>query len=162
MKRDVAVRIPVLAAVLGAALVAGACSSSDDIVIADFAGTWDATSYRVTSKADPAMAMDPILLGGTMTATVAADGAFTGSAVLPDPATMQPVAIPLAGNFILVDQESLTIDFVPDIPPFFTDETLAFRLSGDTLTLEDDDTGFDWDGDGIDDPSTLFAELRRR
>ena len=130
--------------------------------IADFAGTWVAALFQITSAENALLSFDLIGLGGAMTATVAADGSFTGSATVLDLTTFAPITFPLAGQFVLVDQTTLTIDFIPEIPPFFTDETMAFTLAGNTLNLSDDQTTFDFDDDGIEDPATFNGILNRQ
>lgn len=163
MRRFPRVVLSGIALCCAAALATASCSSSDDdITLADFAGVWDAVSYQVTSKDNPALSVDVIALGGSMVTTVDVDGRLVGTANIPDPSTGGMLTFPFAGAFILVDQETLIIDFQPDIPPYFTDETVHFDLSGDTLVLESPETGFDWDADGVPDPSTFRGEMRRR
>ena len=162
MRRFRKVVLPGLVLFVAVALFGAGCTSSDsDITIADFAGVWDAASYLVKSKDDPAMSMDPIALGGSMTATIDTGGRLTGTASIPDPARGM-LTFPFAGQLTLIDQGTISIDFQPDIPPLLTDDTARFSLSGSTLVLENDNTTFDWDSDGTPDPSTFRIELRRR
>lgn len=153
---------PHLALGIAAAVLVGGCKGSDDdVTLADFAGVWDAISYRVTSKANPAMTMDPIAVGGSMIATIDTEGRVTGTATMPDPAAGL-VTLSWTAQITLLDQETIAIDFQPDIPPLLVDDTATFDLSGDTLVLENDDSTFDWDGDGTPEPSSFRIELRRR
>lgn len=133
------------------------------LTIADFAGTWAAALFRLTSVENTLNAFELIALGGSLTVTVAADGTFTGSATGIDLTAVPPTmtTIPLSGQFVLVDQTTLTIDFIPEVPPFFTDETMTFTLEGNTLALHDDATTFDFDGNGTEDPAIFDGILNR-
>ena len=158
----------VMAALVSVGLMVAGCEDDDDggdggapVVQADLAGTWTATQFQVTSADNPLLSLDLIALGGSLTVTVDTDGNFTGQAAVLDPATFQTVTVPLAGRFMLVDQDMLTIDFDPDIPPFFTDDTMDFSLEDGTIHLYDDTTDFDFDGDGNGESAIFEGELVR-
>ncbi len=129
----------------------------DLIVIADLAGAWDCTQFLATSTENPQVQFELIAAGGSLAVTVDVHGAFTGLASFPDPDTGQVFEVPIAGTFSLVSQTRLTIDFALEIPPFLEDETLDFTLTGNTMTLHNEVTTFDFDFDGVDDPAEFDA-----
>ncbi len=129
----------------------------DPIVIADLAGTWDCTQFLATSTENPQVQFELISMGGALTVAVDVHGAFTGLASFPDPDTGQVFEVPIAGTFSLASQTRLTIDFAQEIPPLLEDETLDFTLNGNTMTLHNEVTTFDFDFDGVDDPAEFDA-----
>ena len=133
----------------------------DLIVIADLAGAWDCTQFLATSTDDPNVQFELISMGGSLAVAVDVHGAFTGLASFPDPDTGQVFEVPIAGTFSLASQTRLTIDFAQEFPPFLEDETLDFTLTGNTMTLHDEVTTFDFDFDGQDDPASFDAILVR-
>lgn len=145
------------------------CSGDDDgngtdpdpIVIADLAGTWTCTQFLATSTDDPQVQFELIALGGALTVTVAPDGSFVGEASFPDPDTGQLIVVPFGGAMDLTSQTLLVMDFLVEIPPFLEDGTSEFTLVGNTMTLHQEVTTFDFDFDGVDDPATFDATLVR-
>ena len=73
------------------ALAAG-CGGDDEISVGDFEGTWDATSFTVTSNDNPAISLDAVAAGATMRGVVDDSGNLTGQLQLPEalggPATL--------------------------------------------------------------------------
>lgn len=134
---------------------------ADPIVIADLAGTWTCTQFLAASTVDPQVQFELISLGGSLTVTVEPDGSFVGQGSFPDPDTGIPVVVPFAGEFDLASQTLLVMDFVVDISPFLEDGTSEFTLVGNTLTLHQEVSTFDFDFDGVDDPATFDAILVR-
>ncbi len=115
-----------------------------DVVVADFEGSWEAASFVVTSQDDPAVTLDVIALGVALAAGADADGNVTGQAELPE-ALGGPLTLDFAGVFDVVDQETMTVSFDPDIPPLLTSFTGPFTFDGQTLTIVDENTVFDFD-----------------
>jgi hypothetical protein len=66
------------------------------------------------------------------------------------------------GTFTLIGQDSLTINFIPEIPPFLTETRAEFTLNGNTLTLIDRDEAFDLDQNGDDEAVIFEGTLVRR
>ena len=155
---------------LSALLVAAglsSCSSDDpvepdEIVIADLAGTWNCTQFLAVSTVDPQVQFELIAMGGTLVVTVAPDGSFVGNASFPDPDTGLPVAVPFAGTFNLASQTVVVAGFVVEIPPFLEDGSFDFTLTGNTMTLHQEVTTFDFDFDGVDDPAEFDATFVRQ
>ena len=143
------------------------CSSDDfiepdEIVIADLAGTWTCTQVLAVSTVDPQVQFELIALGGALSVTVAPDGTFVGEASFPDPDTGLPVAVPFAGTFNLASQTVVVAGFVVEIPPFLEDGSFDFTLIGNTMTLHQEVTTFDFDFDGVDDPAEFDATFVRQ
>lgn len=65
------------------------------ITIADLAGSWNATSYKPTSASDPQVVFELITAGGSLTATVQANGDFAGEVSVPGPDSGQTLTLPL-------------------------------------------------------------------
>ena len=145
------------------------CSSDDEdnatdpdpIVIADLAGAWDCTQFLAVSTDDPQTQFELITLGGSLTVTVQPDGSFVGEASIPDPQTGIPLVVPFGGTFALVSQTVLSMQFAVEIPPFLENGTAEFTLVGNTMTLHQEVTTFDFDFDGADDPATFDATFVR-
>ena len=143
------------------------CSSDDpvepdEIVIADLAGTWNCTQFLAVSTVDPQVQFELISMGGSLVVNVAPDGSFVGNASFPDPDTGMPVAVPFAGTFNLASQTVVVAGFVVEIPPFLEDGSFIFTLIGNTMTLHQEVTTFDFDFDGVDDPAEFDATFVRQ
>jgi hypothetical protein len=136
-------------------------SGPDLLTLADFEGSWEATTYRLTHVQIPAITLEVISLGVTLEMDADDSGAFTGSAVIPAALAGQDLDLDFGGTFSLVGQDSLVIDFIPEYPPFLTQTRAAFQLAGNVLTLTDQDTTFDFDGDGTDEAAIFEGTLRR-
>ena len=139
-------------ALLPAVLFAG-CSDDDGsepdlITIADFAGSWETLTYRVTNSAIPAISLEIISLGAAMEWEADESGHFTGSAFIPAALAGQDLDLDVGGTFSLISQDSVVINFVPEIPPFLTETRAEFELTGNLLSFKDENSTFDFDGDG--------------
>jgi len=156
-----------VASVLLFAAGLSSCSSDDfiepeEIVIADLAGTWTCTQFLAVSTVDPQIQFELISMGGALSVTVAPDGSFVGNASFPDPDTGLPVAVPFAGTFDLASQTVLLMGFVVEIPPFLENGSYEFTLNGNTLTLHEEVSDFDFDFDGVADPAEFDATFVRQ
>lgn len=129
----------------------GATASSAaaaEISLSDFEGTWEGASYTVTSVDDPALTVDLVAAGATLTGVTDTSGNLTGQLVLPE-SLGGPMTFDFTASIVIVDEDTLTATFVPEIPPLLTSFTGPFTLDGDTLTLTDEDAAFDFaDGNG--------------
>ena len=114
------------------------------VVVADFEGAWEAASFVVTSQDDPSVTLDVIALGVVLNADADVDGNITGQAEVPE-AFGGPLTLDFTATFEVVDQESMAVAFVPNIPPLLTSFTGPFTFDGQTLTITDEYAVFDFD-----------------
>jgi hypothetical protein len=120
--------------------------AADEVEVSDFEGSWEATSYAITSQADPSVTIDVIAAGAVMTAEADAEGGLTGEVDVPE-ALGGPLTLDFAATLVVVDQATMTVTFDPEIPPLLTNMTGPFVFDEPTVTLQDEDTVFDF-GDG--------------
>lgn len=120
--------------------------AADEIEVSDFEGSWEASSYELTSQDDPSVTIDIIAAGAVLTAQTGSTGDLIGQVEIPE-ALGGPLTLDFAATFVLVDQETMTVTFDPEIPPLLTDFTGPFGLDETTMTLQDNDAVFDF-GDG--------------
>lgn len=120
--------------------------AADEIEVSDFEGSWEASSYELTSQDDPSVTIDIIAAGAVLTARTGSTGDLIGQVEIPE-ALGGPLTLDFAATFVLVDQETMTVTFDPEIPPLLTDFTGPFGLDETTMTLQDNDAVFDF-GDG--------------
>lgn len=132
----------------------------DMLTLADFQGSWDAMQYTVASSDTPQISLDLIALGGSFTIDADDQGNFTGEAEIPE-AVGGPVTLQYQGNFNLVTQDSMEVVFNPEIPPFLTSFVGAFELVADTMFISDNNTTFDFDQDGTEDPAIFEGTMVR-
>ena len=141
-----------VAPLLAVTVVAG-CGDSNgpgtEATINALAGTWNATSLVFTNNANSSETFDLIADGGSFSITFTAAGGFSGSS------TFEGDTDTFSGTFE-VQGSNLIISETGESGP----ETIAFTLSGNTLTLTLDDE-FDFDDDGFDEPATLTITLQR-
>ncbi len=132
-----------IAPLLAATFVAGCGHSTPEKVAEALAGTWNATSVVFTNKANSSETFDLVAAGGSANVTFTAAGEFSGSFT------------DLGGTFV-VEGTNLIITNTGESEP----ETVAFTLSGNTLTLTVDDE-FDFDDDGVDESATLIIVFQK-
>ena len=146
-----------------------ACSSDDGDVMSDegpsfsisqLQGTWEATSLVFTFSGsgpvpDPS-SYDVIADGGSATLVVQSNGRFTLT-VRPAGASTES----FSGRMYFEEGEFFAIQFDDDPPddPTYFGET----LSGNTFTLNGgpDTAEWDFDGDGEDEPASVFLRFER-
>ncbi len=113
-------------AVTGALLLGAACSHDDDAptapTTATVAGTYNATRFVVTS---PLGAEDVLQEGGTVTATLVADGTLSGHVTVPS----QSVDEDFAGRWKLQNGQVE----IEDVPSDTFVEDISFKPVGKTL-----------------------------
>lgn len=147
-----------------------ACSSDDDddvmadtgpsFSISELQGTWNATSVTFSFSGQGAVPepsfYDVIAEGGSATLVVQSNGRFT--------LTVTPAGLDaesFSGRMYFEDGEFFAIQFDDDPPndPTYFGET----LSGDTFTLNGgpDTAEWDFDGDGQDEPASVFLRFER-
>ena len=133
-----------IAPLLAVTFVAGCGDSTPEEVAEALAGTWNATSVVFTNKANSSETFDLLAGGGSVNITFTAAGGFSGSFT------------DLGGTFV-VQGTNLIIPNTGESDP----DTVAFTLSGNTLTLTVDDDEFDFDDDGVDESASLAIVLQR-
>lgn len=124
-----------------------ACGSSTDITVENLEGVWDATVYVFTNQANTSETVDIVAVDqASMVLTVQANG--TTSSVFDDG---QGGTSSDSGTFT-AEGDMLTLGGI----------TFQASLSGDRLTLTNDDAQFDFDDNGSDEPATARITLQRR
>ena len=103
---------------------------------------------------------DLIAVGGAFTWTADVNGNFTGEVVIPEIAGGS-LTLQFQGTYALLTQDTLQVNFNPDIPPLLTSGPVGFDLSGNTATITDDDESFDFDDDGTPEPARVEGILVR-
>ncbi|MFO8175588.1 MAG: hypothetical protein R6T96_14975, partial [Longimicrobiales bacterium] len=73
-----------------------------------------------------------------------------------------PLDRQVQGTFSLLSQDSVVISFIPEIPPFLTQTRAEFQLMGDMLSFVDEDSEFDFDGDGGQEEAVFEGTFQRR
>ncbi|GBD32291.1 hypothetical protein HRbin33_01255 [bacterium HR33] len=135
-----------VAAFLGAAaILAAACGETTGITIADLVGTWNATKLEFTNKSNPLQKVDVVPLGARLTIVVEPSGRAISTFSFQDFSDVDTSQIVIRGDTLLVD-----------------DRRLLFTLSGNTLTITDNNESFDFNQDGAEEPATLLAVLLRQ
>lgn len=119
---------------------------SDDIVIADFEGSWDASQFEYEDDTGdaPGFGIDAITdAGGSVTLDVEANGDFTGMIDIPG---LTPQALPIGGTVSLVSQTEIFLDFNATTESYglFGDFNATFTLVGDQLVFVNPSTTFDF------------------
>ncbi len=141
--------------VLAAALVVGCNDSTDpgNVSENDLVGVWTATQFLFTSTADPTVAVDRISQGGWFTLTFNADGTYSEAGEFPG----NPTKVENGSGTYVIQGTNLIL--TEDGEP--VSSTVAFVLSGNTLTLNITDESFDFDDDGVEEAATLEMVLTR-
>jgi len=137
-----------------AAVLALGCSEStspeDDITIGDLAGTWVAQSFVYTAVGNPAQQYDLVADGGgSMTMVIAADGAFTGTTIVPDVMTRE-----YTGTFTVANT-TLTQDFDEEGIPTLTWTITSFN--DDSMTISGAQGPWDFSDDEVFNPVTTAS-----
>ena len=127
-----------------AATVAAGCGDSTGVEIQDLVGTWQAQSYTFTDQAGGSANL-VVTQGASYTLTVTEGG--TASTLFDNGVGSTSSN---SGN-LSSDGQTLTI----------TGDVFAATRDGNSLTLVDTSSEYDFDGDGSDDPATLTIVLSR-
>ena len=137
-----------IAPLLAVTFVAGCGDSTPEEVAEALAGTWNATSVVFTNKANSSETFDPLAGGGIgEITTFTAAGGFRRSSA----------GAPVGGGTFVVQGTNLIFTNTGESDP----HTVAFTLSGNTLTLTVDDVEFDFDDDGVDESASVTIVLQR-
>jgi len=136
------------------AIVAIECSDSgpEQVTVADLAGTWSATQFRITDESGVIPSFDIKQLLGSLTITVTSNGSFTGTFK----ATGLSDEVPVAGSISILGT-SLTITFTQGLDQPISGE---FVLNGDDLTITGSGLTVEFEGETID-SATVILVMRR-
>ena len=136
------------------AIVAIECSDSgpEQVTVADLAGTWSATQFRITDESGVIPSFDIKQLLGSLTITVTSNGSFTGTFK----ATGLSDEVPVAGSIAILGT-SLTITFTQGLDQPISGE---FVLNGDDLTITGSGLTVEFEGETID-SATVILVMRR-
>ena len=136
------------------AIVAIECSDSgpEQVTVADLAGTWSATQFRITDESGVVPSFDIKQLLGSLTITVTSNGSFTGTFK----ATGLSDEVPVAGSISILGT-SLTITFTQGLDQPISGE---FVLNGDDLTITGSGLTVEFEGETID-SATVILVMRR-
>ena len=124
--------------------------------LADLVGTWDATVLYFVNPANPADTADLFESGGRMRWTVAPNGRWTQIWWTPE-----AIFENTSGVVDLINgQMVMWADGQPTPTPIACEDV---RVTGQSIGVRCDvGVGYDWDGDGTDDPSRVVGEWRRK
>jgi len=123
--------------------------------LADLVGTWDATVLYFVNPADAADTADLFESGVRLRWTVAPDGRYSQIWWTPDGIfeNTSGVADLINGQMVMLADGS------PGPIPVSCEDV---RVTGQSISARCDVVGYDWDGDGTDDPSRAVGEWRRK
>ena len=123
--------------------------------LADLVGTWDATVLTFINPADPGETAD-LTEVGQLRWTVAPNGRYSQIWWTPE-----AIFENTAGVMDLVNGQML---LWPDGNPSPSPISCAdARITGRSMGMQCEvEAGYDWDGDGVEDPSLVVAEWRRK
>ena len=130
-----------IAPLLAVTFLAGCGDSTPEEVAEALAGNWNATSAVFTNKANSSETFDLLAGGESVNIAFTAAGGFSGSFT------------EVGGTFV-VQGTNLIITNTGESDP----KTVAFTLSGNTLTVDDE---FDFDDDGVDESASLIIVLQK-
>lgn len=152
-----------LVIVLALSLVFGSLnckkSSPTESSIDDLIGTWksatatEGTEFSYTSKSSPPISYNLLMFQATIDVTIRSDKSYTLTLVVP----------PLEINEVEEGKISVSGNKVTMTANNFPDEaiTFEFSLSGNLLTLIDNNAEFDFNFDDIDEPAILKIVMRK-
>jgi hypothetical protein len=129
------------------ASVAALVACDDDVTgvqIADFQGTWTATTIQYTAHADASRNLNIVPLGGGLTLTIDAAGNYSGTFTFPG----EP-PIPITGSVTLVSdtEADIVFNWPPAVTqPPITDFRAQFNLQGNNLTFTRQSAVFQFPG----------------
>jgi hypothetical protein len=142
-----------------ALLLASSCGQSNTTAPPpeQLVGTWNATSVELVSMANPAVRVDLVAdLGASVTLVLDADDSFTLTVAY----TGDEPGGPWGMNSVVRGTWSTS-----DVLTLQTSPTSQWQfeavLDGDSLTLSEADTSFDFTGDGMVEDADLGFELTR-
>jgi len=124
--------------------------------LADLVGTWDATVLTFVNPADPAETVELFDLGGRLRWTVAPSGRYTHIWWTPDAIfeNTSGVVDLINGQMVMWAEGSPSPNLI---------SCVDLRVTGQRISMRCDvEAGYDWDGDGSEDPSHVIGEWWRK
>ncbi len=145
--------------VLGFSVVAGGCGGGDasgpgnetPSPLAPFVGTWDATEFIHTAKADASLRIDIVAEGTQFVLVIQASGSYSATATLANLSQTETGTLRLVGSELIL---------TPISPPG-PESPVRFALSGSSMTW-DGESEWDFASDGIPEPTFLHIVFSRR
>ena len=133
------------------------CGGSDTTPPETLVGAWNATSVELVSMADPAVHVDLVAdLGASVTLVLEADNNYTLTVTYTgdEPGDSWPWGTNsvVTGNWSATDV--LTLQTSPT-----SEWQFEIQLNGDSLSLTEADTSFDFGGDGTPEDADLSLDL---
>jgi hypothetical protein len=114
-------------------------------------GSWSATRWQYTSRADPARTVDVVCdLGGVVTLSLS-EGTYVLTC---DVAGRRNQSV---GGVFTMSGDDIHLRASGASDP----ERVRFRIAAETLALSADESRWDFDGDGRDEPASLIAVFVR-
>jgi len=156
-----------LAVVVPAGVLFTGCGDDDGggspklITVSDFEGSWLAASYKLTSSANSQISLDLVESGGAFSWDADDAGQFSGRGFIPASLAGVSLELEFQGAFDLITQDSVEVNFTPEFPPFLEDTRAGFTLVGETFTIIDENTLFDFDGDQTPEPAIFEGTMIR-
>ena len=155
LKTWMRIALPVL--LVGALAVA--CGDDDEptgVTIGDLAGTWDASDLSLTWNANPAVVINLVDIGATVTLVINSNSTYSFTIAVPG----QDDQV-ITGDFTLLggNRFELTND---DEPEDLWTGTFTLSADGNELSVNlPDVTIFDFDSDGTEDEALLEGDFDR-
>jgi hypothetical protein len=146
-------RMVVIAVLLASSCGGGTSGPPPETLV----GTWNATSVELVSVANPADRVDLVAdLGATVTLVLEADDDFTLTVTYTgeEPGGPWGTSSEVTGTWSATDV--LTLQTSPT-----SNWQFEIDLHGDSLSLTEADTSFDFDGDGTVEDADLSLDLTR-
>ncbi len=132
----------IVLSLLATSAALGACkSSTSSNPCADFQGTWNSTDFTYTASADPTITANLASLGASINLTVDDNCNYTGTANIP---TITTGAANINGNFTLESDSTLALHDATAVGAVINN-TYQYTLTGNSLTLVNPNTTFDFD-----------------
>ena len=116
-----------------------------DFTLDDIVGTWDAASFKYTSRTNSAVSFDVIEAGGVASMTVGSDGGLSVVVLAPGE------ALDVISGSLTVENGTIVVHDSDE------NESLSFQAGfvGETLTMRTPDAEFDFIGSGNEEPAIL-------
>ena len=115
------------------------------------AGSWIASKAEFTNQANQSQKVDIIPQGGSVSITIETNGHYTFNILIPGKA-------PSVETGTIIGVSSQVIEFRSNNG---VTHSRAYTYSTTVFTLQDEYSNFDFDGDDINEPATLYIILQR-
>lgn len=143
----------------------GDSAASNDSELFGLEGSWEATEFTVASLSDSTHIIDLIGTGGDMRLGLQPNARFNGSVTVPGRHLGMPdisgIVIPLSGFIHMIDDSTVRMEFIPEVPPLFTTRVARFQHVEDHLSMEFEGAPIDFERMGIEEPAYYSLGMRR-